>query len=91
MPCLSPKSENRNGGIGNVAYRLAVSRSISIAARSLVFNVLFYVNLTIHMIVALPTLALPYPALRVFIRSYARSSLWLLRVVCGTKVEWRGT
>jgi len=68
-----------------------VSRSFSIAARSLVFNVLFYVNLTIHMIVALPTLALSYPALRVFIRSYARTSLWLLRVVCGTKVEWRGT
>jgi 1-acyl-sn-glycerol-3-phosphate acyltransferase len=90
MPCLSPKSENRNGGIGNVADRFAVSRSFSIVARSLVFNVLFYVNLTIHMIVALPTLALPYPALRVFIRSYARTSLWLLRVVCGTKVEWRG-
>jgi 1-acyl-sn-glycerol-3-phosphate acyltransferase len=68
-----------------------VSRSPSIVARSLLFNVLFYVNLTIHMIVALPTLALPYPALRVFIRSYARISLWLLRVVCGTKVEWRGT
>ncbi|MFZ3359284.1 MAG: lysophospholipid acyltransferase family protein, partial [Xanthobacteraceae bacterium] len=33
----------------------------------------------------------PYPFLRVFIRSYARSSLWLLRVVCGTGVEWRGT
>ena len=43
------------------------------------------------MIVALPTLALPYPALRGFIRSYARTSLWLLRVVCGTKVSWRGT
>ena len=35
-------------------------------------------------------MALPYPVLRVFIRSYARTSLWLLRVVCGTKVEWRG-
>jgi len=54
------------------------------------FNVLFYVNLTVHMIVALPTLALPYPFLHAFIRSYARTSLWLLRVVCGTKVEWRG-
>ncbi len=54
------------------------------------FNALFYANLTVHLIVALPTLVLPYPALRVFIRSYARTSLWLLRVVCGTKVEWRG-
>jgi 1-acyl-sn-glycerol-3-phosphate acyltransferase len=62
-----------------------------IVARSLLFNALFYVNLLGHMIVALPTLALPYPALRPFIRSYARTSLWLLRAVCGTKVSWRGT
>ena len=70
--------------------RFSVSRSTATYIRSLVFNVLFYVNLTAHMIVALPTLALPYPCLRVFIRSYSRTSLWLLRVVCGTKVEWRG-
>jgi 1-acyl-sn-glycerol-3-phosphate acyltransferase len=70
--------------------RFSLARSVVIYIRSLAFNVLFYVNLTAHMIVALPTLALPYPCLRVFIRSYARTSLWLLRVVCGTKVEWRG-
>jgi len=68
-----------------------VSRSSAILLRSLLFNLLFYANLIVHMIVALPTLALPYPALRGFIRSYARTSLWLLRVVCGTKVSWRGT
>jgi 1-acyl-sn-glycerol-3-phosphate acyltransferase len=68
-----------------------VSRSFSIYARSLVFNALYYANLIVHLMVALPTLALPYPALRVFIRSYSRTSLWLLRVVCGTTVEWRGT
>ncbi len=69
---------------------MIVPRSFSILIRSILFNILFYVNLTVHMIAALPTLALPYPALRVFIRSYARTSLWLLRAVCGTKVEWRG-
>jgi 1-acyl-sn-glycerol-3-phosphate acyltransferase len=58
--------------------------------RSLLFNALFYTNLIVQMIAALPTLALPYPALRAFVRSYAQISLWLLRVVCGTKVEWRG-
>ena len=68
-----------------------MSRSLSIYARSLIFNALYYANLIVHLIVALPTLVLPYPALRVFIRSYSRTSLWLLRVVCGTKVEWRGT
>jgi 1-acyl-sn-glycerol-3-phosphate acyltransferase len=67
-----------------------VSSSFSILTRSILFNALFYVNLIAHLIVALPTFALPYPCLRVFIRSYAMTSLWLLRVVCGTKVEWRG-
>jgi 1-acyl-sn-glycerol-3-phosphate acyltransferase len=68
-----------------------VAHSFATYVRSAVFNVLFYVNLIVHLIVALPTFALPYPCLRIFIRSYARTSLWLLRVVCGTKVEWRGT
>lgn len=66
-----------------------MSSSFSILVRSIIFNALFYVNLIAHLIVALPTFALPYPCLRVFVRSYAMSSLWLLRVVCGTKVEWR--
>ena len=68
-----------------------MSASPAVIVRSLLFNALFYLNVIVHMLVALPTLALPYPALRVFIRSYSRTSLWLLRVVCGTKVEWRGT
>src|ERR1700693_1960144 len=58
--------------------------------RSLTFNALFYANLTIHMVVALPTFFLPHRVLLAFIRSYARTSLWLLRIVCGIKVEWRG-
>ncbi len=40
-----------------------MARSVAIYIRSLAFNVLFYVNLTVHMIVALPTLLLPYPCL----------------------------
>jgi 1-acyl-sn-glycerol-3-phosphate acyltransferase len=67
-----------------------LARSSAVLVRSLLFNVLFYANVTVHMVVALPTFALPYPVLRVFIRSYARTSLWLLRVVCGTRAEWRG-
>jgi 1-acyl-sn-glycerol-3-phosphate acyltransferase len=67
-----------------------VSASPAVVVRSLVFNALFYLNVIVLMIVALPTLALPYRFLPPFIRSYSRSSLWLLRVICGTKVEWRG-
>ena len=45
---------------------------------------------TVSKAVALPTLVLPYPILREFIRSYGVTSLWLLRVISGIKVEWRG-
>ncbi len=71
--------------------RLSFPALLAILARSLAFNALYYLNLLVHMIVALPTLLLPYPALRPFIRSYARTSLWLLRIICGIEVSWRGT
>ncbi|GGK25380.1 lysophospholipid acyltransferase family protein [Salinarimonas ramus] len=58
--------------------------------RSLAFNTLYYVNLIVWMIVILPTLAMPRGAFREVARVWAHSSLWLLRVVAGTKVEWRG-
>jgi 1-acyl-sn-glycerol-3-phosphate acyltransferase len=62
----------------------------AIVARSLVFSALFYINITVRMIVALPTILLPYSALHGVLRHYASSTLWFLRVVCGTDVEWRG-
>ncbi|HSP25377.1 MAG TPA: lysophospholipid acyltransferase family protein [Saliniramus sp.] len=58
--------------------------------RSILFNVAYYLNLTLWMIAALPTLAMPR---RVFVRvarEWAGSSLWLLRVIAGTRVEFRG-
>ena len=67
-----------------------MARSTSLLIRSLLFNALFYANLTVHMVVALPTFFLPSRVLLACIRSYARTSLWLLRIVCGIKVEWRG-
>jgi 1-acyl-sn-glycerol-3-phosphate acyltransferase len=67
-----------------------LSRSFALVARSVLFNALFYVNLVVRMIVALPTLALPHVFMLGVLRGYARSSLWLLRVVCGVTVEWRG-
>jgi 1-acyl-sn-glycerol-3-phosphate acyltransferase len=68
----------------------ALPPSFSILARSILFAALFYANVVVRMIIALPTLALPYPYLHAVLRSYARSSLWLLRLICGTTLEWRG-
>ena len=67
-----------------------MSSSPALLARSLIFNAAFYVNMIVLMIVGLPTIALPYAFLHGILRAYARSSLWLLRAVCGIGVEWRG-
>ncbi len=58
--------------------------------RSLVFNILFYANLIAWMIAALPFLVLPRRYFVHVAKGWARSCLWLMRVVAGTKVEFRG-
>lgn len=62
----------------------------TIFLRSLIYNVLFYVWLVALILLALPTFLLPRAALLAVARFWSRSSIWLLRVVCGTKVEYRG-
>jgi 1-acyl-sn-glycerol-3-phosphate acyltransferase len=63
---------------------------VSIYVRSLVYNVLFYMLLVGWLIVAIPTYLLPRRAFMVFAKAWARSNVWLMRVICGTKVEYRG-
>ena len=63
---------------------------VSIFLRSLVYNVLFYVLLVCWMIVAIPTYVMPRWAIMSVARGWARSSIWLLRVTCNVKVEYRG-
>ena len=58
--------------------------------RSLLFNALFYLNLLVLLILALPTLVLPRGAILWVVRLWARSNHWLLRNICGITVEWRG-
>jgi 1-acyl-sn-glycerol-3-phosphate acyltransferase len=58
--------------------------------RSVVFNVLFYLNLLVHFIGAIPTLAMPRWGIIAVARFWARTNLWLLRTICGIRVEFRG-
>jgi len=58
--------------------------------RSIAFNVLFYLNLVLHIIAALPTFALPRGAFMAVARSWGHTSNVLLRVVAGISVEYRG-
>ena len=62
----------------------------SIFLRSLVFNLLFYFFLVIWILFALPTFLMPRRAILTVAGWWARSNLWLMRVICGTKVEFRG-
>ncbi|HYW63974.1 MAG TPA: lysophospholipid acyltransferase family protein [Bradyrhizobium sp.] len=63
---------------------------VSIFLRSLVFNVLFYLVLAFWVIVGLPTLLMSRSAMVKLAQAWARSNIWLLRVVCNIGVEYRG-
>jgi 1-acyl-sn-glycerol-3-phosphate acyltransferase len=58
--------------------------------RSLIFNALFYLNISILMVLALPAFLLPSRVVVELAKQWGRNSLWLLRVICGIKVEYRG-
>jgi 1-acyl-sn-glycerol-3-phosphate acyltransferase len=61
-----------------------------ILIRSIAFNVLFYLNTIVYLIVALPTFFMPYRAIIAVARSWGRTNLVLLRVVAGIECEVRG-
>src|SRR5450432_2814228 len=63
---------------------------VSIFLRSLAYNVLFYALLVFWMLIAIPTFPMPPRAFMVIAKAWSRSSVWLMRVVCNTKVEYRG-
>jgi 1-acyl-sn-glycerol-3-phosphate acyltransferase len=63
---------------------------VLILVRSILFNILFYLNLLIYLIVAIPALFLPYRAVTALAKSWGRTNLRLLRLVCGIDVEWTG-
>ena len=58
--------------------------------RSAIFNTAFYLSMIVQMIVFLPVLALPRRRGLWVVHNWARLSVWLLRVICGTRVEIRG-
>jgi len=63
---------------------------VAIFLRSLLYNVLFYALLVCLIILALPTFLMSRHAIMGIAKFWARSSTWLLRVICGTRVEYRG-
>jgi len=63
---------------------------VLILVRSIAFNLLFYLNTLVYLIIALPTFFMPYRAIIAVARSWGRANLVLLRVVAGIRFEVRG-
>ena len=61
-----------------------------ITARSIAFNVLFYLNTALWLIIALPTFFMPYRAILAVAKAWGRTNLVLLRAVGGIDCEIRG-
>ena len=61
-----------------------------LAFRSHLFNAAFYANLILWLVLSLPLFLMPRKAFIRVAQAWARTSLWLLRVLAGTRVEFRG-
>lgn len=58
--------------------------------RSLIYNVLFYLNTFLWLMVGLPTFLMSRHGILTVAKWWGRTNVWLMRVVCGTRVEFRG-
>lgn len=61
-----------------------------LALRSHLFNVLFYLNLIAWLVPTIATFLMPRVAIIRVAQAWGRCSVWLLRTVVGTRVEFRG-
>lgn len=58
--------------------------------RSLVFEALFYVVTALYLVIGSPVLFLQRRMAMAALNLHARTMVWLMRVICGTRVEVRG-
>ena len=58
--------------------------------RSLLFNVAFYANTILLLIALIPLLVFPRKTFLRGVQLWGRTSIWLLRVLAGTRLEFRG-
>ena len=63
---------------------------VSIFIRSLIYNIVFYLNLTFWVLLGIPTYVMPRWGIMNIAKYWGRTSIWLMRIICNTKVEYRG-
>ncbi len=61
-----------------------------IALRSLLFNFVFYAVLVLFLIIGAPVFLAPRKVSIRALQLWGKTSVWLMRVICGTKMEVRG-
>src|SRR5271156_6643567 len=71
-----------------VNLRTAVNPMLNL--RSLIFNLLFYVNLIVLMILGLPMMLFGRKGVFFMARLWGATSVWLLEKICNLRVEYRG-
>lgn len=62
----------------------------SIVFRSLIFNIVFYINLIVFLVFGFWFLMMPRKWAIAALKVWARSSMWWQKVIVGTKIEVRG-
>jgi 1-acyl-sn-glycerol-3-phosphate acyltransferase len=60
------------------------------ALRSIIFNVVFYVNLALFLLLGSVFFVAPRKWAIRALQAWAKTSLWWLRMICGTRIEVRG-
>ena len=63
---------------------------VSVFLRSLLYNIVFYLNLAFWVIVGLPTYIMPRWGIVWIATTWGTTSIWWMRIICNTKVEYRG-
>jgi 1-acyl-sn-glycerol-3-phosphate acyltransferase len=58
--------------------------------RSLIYNIVFYLNLVLFLVLGSPFYVTPRKWSIRALQAWARTSLWWLRLICGTRHEIRG-
>ncbi len=63
---------------------------VSIFVRSLIYNIVFYLNLTFWVLLGIPTYIMPRWGIIWIAQNWGLTSIWLMRIICNTRVEYRG-
>ena len=63
---------------------------VSVFLRSLLYNIVFYLNLAFWVLLGIPTYVMPRWGIVWIATNWGKTSIWWMRIICNTKVEYRG-